>query len=82
MKPNFQRKDAKTHRREVAIPLTPGFSRVTSGKMTEKPFQWFPRAGGKPLKRFTSDAFSNTRLKPGVNKIFAPSRLCPFAPLR
>ena len=82
MKRNLQRKGAKTQRCESAIPLTPGFSRVMRGEMKEKPFQRFRRASDKPLKRFTSDALSDTRLKPGVNEIFrtfASPHLCAFA---
>ncbi len=50
-----------------AIPLTPGFSPVTTGKIVQNRFNGFPRAD-KPLKRLACRHARSTRLKPGVGE--------------
>ena len=58
-----------TRTSDVLLSLAPGFSRVTTVREDEKPFQRFRHASGKPLKRLKSFASANTRLKTGANEI-------------
>ena len=51
----------------TALPLAPGFSRVSATRSRGNRFNGFPRPA-KPLKRFGLFSPHDTRLKPGANE--------------